>query len=45
MYFYNKYFKELKAYIVVIVNISKKFVITAYISEGIKKGEIIWKTR
>ncbi len=43
--FYHKYFKELNRFVVVIINITKKFVITAYLAESVKQGEVVWKAK
>lgn len=40
---YHKFYKQVKAYIVVIVQTERKFVITRYISLKIKRGKIIWQ--
>jgi hypothetical protein len=40
---YHKSYKDMGTYLVVVVNINKSFVITAYQSFGIKRGEIVWK--
>ena|SRR3990167_6022710 len=41
--YYHQYFKSLKDYLIVIIEYEKNFVITAFISRKIKKGEILWK--
>lgn len=42
--YYHRYFPGLKNYLVIIVNLEKQFVVTAFISRKIKKGKIIWKS-
>lgn len=45
-FLYYKYFKEILGgkYLLVVVKINKNnFIITAYITDKIKEGEIIWK--
>jgi hypothetical protein len=41
--YYHKYFKSLKNHFIIIVEYEKNFIITAFISRKIKKGEILWK--
>src|SRR3990167_3534835 len=41
--YYHRYFKSLKNYLIVIVEYEKNFIITAFISRKIKKGEVLWK--
>lgn len=41
--YYHRYFKSLKNYLIVIIELKKKFVITAFISRKPKKGKILWK--
>jgi len=37
------YHKKLKDYLIVAVDGNQKFIITAFISDTMKKGDIIWK--
>lgn len=41
--YYHKYFKSLDNYLIAIAQDKKKFVITAFISRKIKRGEILWR--
>ena len=41
--YYHKYFKSLKNYLIVIIEYKKNFIITAFISRKIKRGEQLWK--
>lgn len=43
IWLYHKEFKKLPGFVVVIVHHIRGFIITAYLSEKIKEGEIIWQ--
>jgi hypothetical protein len=42
---YHRRFSALKGYVVVVVNITRKFVITAYIALKVKQGNIVWQKK
>jgi len=41
--YYHKYFKELNNYLIIIIEIEKRFIITSFIARKRKKGKIKWK--
>ena len=44
VYLYHRKFKKLQAaYMVIVYHTTRKFVITAYLSDVIKQGELLWK--
>ncbi len=44
VYLYHRKFKKLQdAYMVIVYHTTKQFVVTAYTSDTIKNGELLWK--
>ena len=41
--YYHKYFERLQNHLIVVIEYKKNFIITAFISRKIKKGEVLWK--
>jgi len=41
--YYHKYFKNFKNFLIIILEIKKGFIITAFIARKRKKGKIKWK--
>ena len=40
--YYHRYFKSLTNYLVIVIEYKKNFIITAFISRKVKRGEILW---